>query len=58
MALALELLRDPVFDRLITGDVAFADLPARLPDVLGGGADALATVIRYPDPLDEGAGAA
>jgi threonine dehydrogenase-like Zn-dependent dehydrogenase len=58
MALALELLRDPVFDRLITGEVAFADLPARLPDVLEGEPDALATVIRYPDPLDEGADAA
>jgi len=44
---ALALLRDPKFDVLITGEVAFADLPARLPDLLGPDPVGLATIVRY-----------
>lgn len=48
MALALDLLRDPVFDRLITGEAPFEALPERLPAILGGDPDDLVTVIRHP----------
>lgn len=58
MALALDLLRDPVFDRLITTETEFADLPERLPAILEGGPDDLAAVIRYPAQLDAAAGRA
>jgi NADPH:quinone reductase-like Zn-dependent oxidoreductase len=44
---ALALLRDPKFDMLISGEVAFADLPARLPDLLGPDPAGLATIVRY-----------
>ncbi len=47
MALALELLRDPVFDALITHEVAFDDLPARMPDILAPGAPGVTTAVRY-----------
>jgi 2-desacetyl-2-hydroxyethyl bacteriochlorophyllide A dehydrogenase len=46
MDTALDLLRDARFDALITGEIPFADAPARLPEVLGGGAG-LMTVLRY-----------
>jgi threonine dehydrogenase-like Zn-dependent dehydrogenase len=47
LALALELLRDPVFDLLLTGESRFEDLPqtmARLAEAPGG---ALCHVVRY-----------
>ncbi|MEZ5666943.1 MAG: zinc-binding alcohol dehydrogenase [Alphaproteobacteria bacterium] len=44
---ALGLLCDPRFDTLITGEVAFADLPAALPAILDARAPGLATVVRY-----------
>ena len=44
---ALELLADPRLDDLITGDVAFADLPDELPTLLAPAARGLATVVRY-----------
>jgi NADPH:quinone reductase-like Zn-dependent oxidoreductase len=47
LALALELLRDPVFDRFLTGESRFEDLPAtmaRLAEVPGG---TLCHVVRY-----------
>lgn len=44
---ALALLRDPRFDRLVTGEVAFAELPARLPGILAADAAGLATIVRY-----------
>ena len=46
MAMALNLLRDERFDALITGEIAFADTPQKLPDVFTGAAG-LMTVIRY-----------
>ena len=45
---ALNLLCDARFDHVITGEVAFNDLPEALPDLLGEGAPGLATVVRYP----------
>jgi threonine dehydrogenase-like Zn-dependent dehydrogenase len=45
MAKALDLLRDPKLDALITGEIAFADAPTHLPAVF---TDAgLMTVLRY-----------
>ncbi|MFE1599588.1 zinc-dependent alcohol dehydrogenase [Methylobacterium sp. ID0610] len=44
---ALDLLRDPRLDALITEEIAFADLPAALPRLLGRGAPGLCTAIRY-----------
>jgi threonine dehydrogenase-like Zn-dependent dehydrogenase len=35
MALALRLLADPVFDVLVTREVAFADLPHEMPGITG-----------------------
>ena len=49
LAKALELLADPRYEGLITGEVAFADLPGALPGLLAPGAAGLATVVRYPD---------
>jgi threonine dehydrogenase-like Zn-dependent dehydrogenase len=46
IAAALDLLRDPRFDALITGEVAFADAPARVPHVLDS-SSGLMTVLRY-----------
>ncbi len=44
LAMALDLLADPAFDRLLDERVAFGDLPVRMPDLLGGG---LCHVITY-----------
>lgn len=44
---ALELLADERLDALITGEVAFADLPGELPVLLAPGAKGLATAVRY-----------
>jgi 2-desacetyl-2-hydroxyethyl bacteriochlorophyllide A dehydrogenase len=48
LAEALALLADPRFERLITGEVAFADLPAEIPRLLSPDAPGIATRIRYP----------
>lgn len=45
---ALSLLHDPRLDALITDEIAFADAPSRLPEVLAPGASGLVSVIRYP----------
>lgn len=45
---ALGLLADPRLDRLITTEVAFADLPAEIPRLLAPDAPGIATRIRYP----------
>jgi NADPH:quinone reductase-like Zn-dependent oxidoreductase len=47
LTLALDLLRDPVFDRLLTGDCAFADLPAMMATLATGPASALCHSVRY-----------
>lgn len=48
LAEALAHLDDPRLDALITGEVAFDDLPAALPAILGPAAEGIATVVRYP----------
>jgi 2-desacetyl-2-hydroxyethyl bacteriochlorophyllide A dehydrogenase len=48
LAEALALLADPRLERLITGEVAFAELPAEIPRLLAPGAGGIATRIRYP----------
>ncbi|UQU62081.1 zinc-binding alcohol dehydrogenase [Couchioplanes caeruleus] len=48
LAVALDLLADPVFDALITGESAFAELPAVLPRLTSGELPALCHLITYP----------
>lgn len=48
MALALQLLADPAFDALITGESAFDDLPVVMPRLADGSLPALCHRIRYP----------
>lgn len=45
---ALRLLDDPALDALLAPPVAFGDLPARLPDILGPASGVLCQIIRYP----------
>ncbi|MFE3886639.1 zinc-binding alcohol dehydrogenase [Streptomyces lydicus] len=47
LALALDLLADPAFDALITGESAFEDLPQVLPKLASGDLPALCHRIRY-----------
>ncbi|MFC0533784.1 zinc-dependent alcohol dehydrogenase [Phytohabitans kaempferiae] len=47
LALALELLTDPAFDALLTGESAFEELPEVLPKLAGGGIPALCHLVRY-----------
>lgn len=47
LATALNLLCDDRLDALITGEVAFADLPGAMPALLGPGAEGVATAVRY-----------
>lgn len=56
LAMALELLKDDRLDALITDEIAFEDLPARLPEVLRGGG--IAAVVRYPEGASRGGSAA
>jgi len=48
MALALQLLADPAFDALITGESPFGELPAVMPRLADGTLPALCHRIRYP----------
>ena len=48
LAVALDLLADPIFDALLTGESAFADLPAVLPRLTSGELPALCHLITYP----------
>jgi len=48
LALALELLADPTFDALITGESPFEDLPAALARVAADGRGVVTHRIRYP----------
>ncbi len=50
LALALDLLRDPVFDRLIDGDSAFHELPATMAAIAAGGQGVLCHRVHYHDP--------
>jgi NADPH:quinone reductase-like Zn-dependent oxidoreductase len=47
LALALDLLADPAFDALLTGESAFDELPAVLPKLAGGELPALCHLVRY-----------
>jgi threonine dehydrogenase-like Zn-dependent dehydrogenase len=47
LGLALELLRDPAFDALLTGRSRFADLPTLLPRLAAGEVPALCHTIAY-----------
>jgi NADPH:quinone reductase-like Zn-dependent oxidoreductase len=47
LALALELLRDPAFDVLLTGESRFAELPAVMPRLAEGSLPALCHSITY-----------
>ncbi|WP_330318725.1 dehydrogenase [Streptomyces platensis] len=47
LALALDLLADPAFDALITGESAFEELPEVLPRLVSGDLPALCHRIRY-----------
>ena len=49
LALALELLRDPAFDVLLTGASAFDELPELMADLSAGRRAALCHTIAYPD---------
>jgi len=49
LALALDLLRDPVFDTLITGESRFAELPEVLPRLATGELPALCHLITYEE---------
>ncbi|MBV9521576.1 MAG: dehydrogenase [Alphaproteobacteria bacterium] len=48
LALALDLLADPVFDRLITGECTLGELPAAMPRLAAAPAGTLCHVVRYP----------
>jgi len=48
LAAALALLADPVLDGLLAPAVAFADLPAKLPEVFSAHSSAVCPLIRYP----------
>jgi NADPH:quinone reductase-like Zn-dependent oxidoreductase len=49
LAAALDLLTDPVLDRLLAPAVPFAELPSRLAQILEPQSDARCALIRYPD---------
>jgi hypothetical protein len=50
LALALELLRDPAYDALLSGASAFEDLPELMADLSAGRRAALCHTITYPTP--------
>jgi hypothetical protein len=47
LALALELLADPVYDRLITGETTLDALPHRMAQLAADPAGALCEIVRY-----------
>ncbi len=49
MALALDLLRDPAFDALLTGESRFEDLPEVMGRLADGSLPALCHIIRYDE---------
>jgi hypothetical protein len=48
LAAALDLLADPALDALLAPAIAFHDLPARLPDILGPESGVLCQLVKYP----------
>ncbi len=53
LATALDLLADPVFDALLTGESAFAALPEVMPKLTSGELPALCHLITYDDKAGE-----
>ncbi|HST48951.1 zinc-dependent alcohol dehydrogenase [Jatrophihabitans sp.] len=51
LALALQLLRDPAFDALLTGESDFDELPGVMARLASGELPALCHTIRYPDDV-------
>jgi threonine dehydrogenase-like Zn-dependent dehydrogenase len=49
LAAALDLLKDPKLDALLAPSIKFADLPARLPDILSPHGGVLCQVVDYPN---------
>jgi hypothetical protein len=49
LRLALDLLRDPAFDVLLTGESPFRDLPEVLPRLVSGDLPALCHSMTYDD---------
>ncbi|HEX5987590.1 MAG TPA: dehydrogenase, partial [Nocardioides sp.] len=49
LALALDLLRDPAYEALLTGSSPFAELPDVLPRLASGELPALCHTIDYPE---------
>jgi hypothetical protein len=49
MSLALDLLRDPVFDALLTGESRLADLPSVLGELAAGTRTDLCHTITYAE---------
>ena len=49
LALALELLRDPAFDVLLTGECSFDELPTVMPRLASGGLGSLTHTVTYDD---------
>jgi threonine dehydrogenase-like Zn-dependent dehydrogenase len=49
LSLALDLLRDPSFDALLTGSSPFADLPAVMPRIAAGTLPALCHTVTYDE---------
>ena len=47
LALALDLLRDPAFDALLTGDSPFEELPEVMPRLADGSLPAICHTITY-----------
>ncbi len=47
LEMAIALLDSPALDQLVAEDVAFAETPHRLPEILAAGAGGLAPVIKY-----------
>lgn len=56
LALALDLLRDPAYDALLTGSSPFAELPDVMAELAGGRRSALCHTITYPPPTEPGQG--
>jgi hypothetical protein len=48
LALALDLLADPIFDRLLSGETPLAELPEAMARLAARPAGALCHVVRYP----------
>ena len=53
LALALRMLRDPVFDVFITGHAPFAALPQTMESIFSNGTETLCQVIDYPGDEEE-----